>query len=159
MAVTPSPLSPAARRADDSPQLDAERLDAYRVALEFLALVPSLHPRRACGDLRDQLERAGSSVLLNLAEGAGRFAPLDKARFFGIARGSAMECAAVLDVLHARGLAPVNACREARFLLVRIVQMLTRLVARMAHEAARARDESQMARSGAGSCHVQHRDT
>ncbi len=141
MAVTPSPLSPAAaaRRTDETPLLDAERLDVYRVALEFLALVPSLHPRRACGDLRDQLERAGSSILLNLAEGVGRFAPLDKARFYGIARGSAMECAAILHVLHARALAPVTTCRSARFLLVRIVQMITRLVARMAHEAARSR--------------------
>jgi len=54
--------------------------------------------------LRDQLERASLSIVLNTAESAGRSSALDKARFVTIARGSATECAAILDVLLARGL-------------------------------------------------------
>jgi len=39
--------------------------------------------------LRDQLDRVSVSIVLNIAEGAGRFSPPDKGRFYSIARGSA----------------------------------------------------------------------
>jgi four helix bundle protein len=122
------PLSVAAH---DEPQLDAERLDAYRIALEFQALAVDLVPRRGHPELRDQLERASISIVLNIAEGAGRSSAPDKARFYTMARGSAAECAAIVDLLRARGLASVDTSRRARGLLVRIVQMLTKLIARM----------------------------
>jgi four helix bundle protein len=129
--------SSAAAPADDhEPRFDPERLDCYRVALEFNVLAARLVPR-GHRELRDQLLRAGLSVPLNLAEGAGRFSPADKAHFFAIARGSAMECAAVVDVLRSLGLAPVAACNEARRLLIRIVQMVTRLELRQASRAHR----------------------
>jgi len=112
--------------------LDAEKLDCYRLAVEFQSLAARLLPRRGHAGLRDQLDRASVSIVLNIAEGAGRFSPADKARFYAIARGSAAECAAVLDVALSRGLAPASSCRPARTLLVRIVQMLTRLNASMA---------------------------
>ena len=70
--------------------------------------------------------------MLNIAEGAGRFSPADKARFYGIARGSATECAAIVDIILSRGLASASTCRRGRALLVRIVQMLTRLAAETA---------------------------
>jgi four helix bundle protein len=110
--------------------LDAEKLDCYRVAVEFQALAGRLVPRRHQATLRDQLERASVSIVLNIAEGAGRVAAPDKARFYAMARGSATECA-VLDLLWARGLVDARLRSRARSLLVRIVQMLTRLNARM----------------------------
>jgi four helix bundle protein len=55
----------------------------------------------------------------------------DKARFYAMARGSATECAAVLDLLSARGLVDPALRNRARSLLVRLVQMLTRLGASM----------------------------
>jgi len=116
-----------------APLLDAEKLDCYRIAVEFQALAVRLVPKRGHGGLRDQLDRASVSIALNIAEGAGRFSPPDKARFYAIARGSATECAAIVDVVLGRGLAPLSLCRQARSLLVRIVQMLTRLNARMAN--------------------------
>jgi four helix bundle protein len=58
-----------------------ERLDAYRVALEFQGLIPQLLPRKGQTHLRDQLERASASVVLNLAEGAGRRAHNEKVHF------------------------------------------------------------------------------
>jgi four helix bundle protein len=70
--------------------------------------------------------------VLNIAEGAGRFSPLDKARFYGIARGSATACGALLDPLLARHLVAQPLYGEAGRLIVRIVQMLTRLADRMA---------------------------
>ena len=114
------------------PLFDAERLEVYRVALAFQQMVPSLIPRRGCAALRDQLDRASASIALNIAEGCGRWARPDKAHFYTIARGSAMECAAVLDVLVSRGLLSSAAHRHCRGLLVRVTQMLTKLVLRMA---------------------------
>ena len=55
----------------------------------------------------------------------------EKAHFYLIARGSAMECAGALDVALGRGLVTAAAHRRGRGLLIRIVQMLTRLTQRM----------------------------
>ncbi len=108
------------------PVLDAERLDVYRVAPEFQGVAAAVELRYAAV-LRDQLRRASLSVPLNIAEGAGQRSKAQKCRFDGIARGSAMECAAIFDVLRLRRLAPQSDCRHARSLLIRVVQMLTRL--------------------------------
>jgi four helix bundle protein len=109
---------------------DAERFDCYQVALDFQTLAAHLLPK-GCGSLRDQLDRASVSIVLNLAEGIGRRGRGEKARFYTIVRGSATECAAVLDLAARRSLADAGACGEGRKLLVRIVQMLTRLEQRM----------------------------
>jgi four helix bundle protein len=77
--------------------------------------------------LRNQLDRASVSIVLNLAEGVGRRSARDKAHFYTIACGSATECAAVMDLLLARGLVTPSDHRHARGLLVRVVQMLTRM--------------------------------
>ena len=130
-APGPSQPSSASLFADAAP-LDAEKLDAYRVALEFQAVAVRLVPKRGCAELRDQLDRASISIVLNIAEGCGRRSPADKGRFYSMARGSATECAAILDLLGVRGLVDDRVRRRARSLLVRVVQMLTRLVARMA---------------------------
>ncbi len=108
------------------PVLDAERLDVYQVALELQVAAAAASPR-CDAVLRDQLRRASLSVPLNIAEGAGQRSRPQKRRFYRIARGSAMECAAIFDVLCLRRLAPQSDCRQARSLLVRIVQMLTKL--------------------------------
>jgi hypothetical protein len=83
---------PVRGRADVKP--DCERLDAYRVAVEFQLVAASIVSGRKLGALRDQLDRASVSIVLNIAEGSGRFTPAEKAHFYLIARGSAMECRA-----------------------------------------------------------------
>jgi four helix bundle protein len=109
--------------------LDAEKLDVYRLAVEFQAFVTPLLPK-ASAILRDQLERASVSIVLNIAEGAGRRCRGEKRRFYSIARGSATECAAAIDLVAARGLADGPLCRDARERVVRLVQMLTKLIRR-----------------------------
>lgn len=115
--------------ADDSSRawFEHERLDVYRVAVELEAASLACVPSRGMSDLRNQLERAATSVVLNIAEGAGRMSPKDKRRFYGTARGSATECAAILEILKARAAAPPEQLQAARALAVRTVQMLTRL--------------------------------
>jgi four helix bundle protein len=114
--------------AEDVSVLATDRLDAYRVALEFAALAARVRVTPA--SLRDQIERASASIVLNLAEGVGRTSTPDQAHFFSIARGSALECAAVLDLLLARGVLSASSHRDGRGLLVRVVQMLSRLISR-----------------------------
>ena len=118
--------------ADDEPQvlLDPQRLDCYRVAVEFAAVSARLVPR-GHRDLRSQLSRAAASIALNLAEGAGRRASADKAHFYAFARGSAMECGAVVDLVRSLELAPASQCKQAQGLLVRVVQMLSKQEARV----------------------------
>jgi four helix bundle protein len=111
---------------------DHERLDVYRIALDFVVeaneVIVALPPGR--GYLADQLQRAATSVPLNIAEGAGEFCPNDKARFYRIAKRSATECAAVLDVCLRLGLIATERHRTARELLIRIASMLTQLAKR-----------------------------
>lgn len=140
-AATPGAPAPLPG-CSDTPLLDAEKLQVYRLAVQFQTLATQLVPRQRgvlLATLRDQLDRASISIALNIAEGAGRFAALDKARFYGMA-GSATECGALLDLLLARHLVAPSLHREARSLIVRIVQMLTRLSDRMTATHAARRD-------------------
>jgi hypothetical protein len=75
----------------------------------------------------------------NIAEGAGEFSPRDKARFYRIARRSATESAAILDVIEQRQNAPADKLASAQQLLVEIVSMLVRMIAIRARAGARAR--------------------
>ena len=86
--------------------LSFQKLDVYRCAINFVTLAVQIAAPlpRGHAEVRDQLRRAALSVPLNIAEGAGRVSEADAARHFAIARGSAMECAAVLDVIRALGL-------------------------------------------------------
>src|SRR5688500_20402721 len=97
----------------DDHGLDAERLDVYRMALEIQTLVMACRFRGQPA-LRSQLERASISIALNIAEGVGRRLPADKARFYGIARGGAMECAAAFDIIRLRRLVSDGDCHRAR---------------------------------------------
>ena len=80
--------------------LDHERLDVYRTAIEFAGLAFRLIEQfpRGQAALADQLGRAVMSVPLNLAEGNGRSGG-ERTLHLRIARGSAMECGAILDIL------------------------------------------------------------
>ena len=81
-------------------QLDHERLDVYDLAVEFLVLANDIIEGlpRGRSHLADQFTRASLSIVLNLAEGAGKHSKLDKRRYYVTARGSATESAALLDV-------------------------------------------------------------
>jgi len=116
--------------SSDEPQLDANRLHVYHVALELHCLCATL-VATLNRIVKDQLERASLSVVLNIAEAGGRRSRRDKARYYAIARGSATEVAALLDVLILRRLASPAAIRGARRLAIRVVQMLTRIDQRL----------------------------
>jgi four helix bundle protein len=101
-----------------------ERLDCYRLAREFYGRVANLAPHGS--GLGDQLRRAAASIVLNLAEGAGRTSQREKARFTAIARGSALECQAVLDLLSMDSRKP-EVMAQAQAILIRVIQTTTGL--------------------------------
>lgn len=106
-----------------------ENLDVYQRSIEFLAVSSKIIERIPQGNsvLVDQLRRAALSIPLNIAEGTGKTSVVDKRRFYGIARGSAMECGAVLDACRVLRLAEGELIAEGKSLLVRIVSMLTKM--------------------------------
>ncbi len=95
----PNALAPAL--TDRSTALELDNLDIYRVSLAFQAFVATVLSR-AHGELRSQLDRAALSITLTTAEGCGRRSHADRRRFYSIARGSALECTAILDVMAGR---------------------------------------------------------
>ena len=108
---------------------DHDRLDVYRLSIAYVASafetssgLSGLH-RHA----RDQWLRAAQSIPLNIAEGNGKRSLKDRARFLDIARGSALECAAIQDVLVVSGGLDGETSFELKSKLVRIVAMLTRM--------------------------------
>jgi four helix bundle protein len=106
-----------------------QRLDVYQCAVRAVALCSTISNEipKGYGTLTEQLRRAIVSIPLNIAEGCGRPTAADATRFYGMARGSAMECAAVLDACSAIGIGDEERRAEAMALLIRIVEMLTRM--------------------------------
>jgi four helix bundle protein len=106
-----------------------EKLIVYPRALEFAAwsqeLIESLSKKTS---IRDQLERSGDSIALNIAEGNGKFSQKDHARFFQIAHGSALEYAACLDLLVARHCCRADAILKGKSILEEIVKMLFKML-------------------------------
>jgi len=108
---------------------DHEKLNVYQVSLAFNEWVGEfLASVTAKAAAKDQLDRAATSIPLNIAEGNGKFSRRDRARFFDIARGSALESAAALDVLVARRLTIPQAIAQAKEELRQIVNMLMGLL-------------------------------
>ena len=114
---------------DDLPKLSHEKLDVYQKSILFLALAAKLWASfpRGYADLQDQLKRAALSVPLNIAEASGRTGSLDNARHFSIARGSALECGAILDACNALNLIDQEIYADAKRLIVAQVSMLSKL--------------------------------
>jgi four helix bundle protein len=111
---------------------DHEKLDVYQAAITFLGVAGRVIGRlpRGYAYFKDQLGRAALSIVTNTAEGAGEFAPAEKARLYRIALRSSTECAAILDACRKLGLGDGAVLAEGRGVLFRIVGMLTGLVKR-----------------------------
>ena len=109
--------------------LSFQKLDVYHCAIEFLALVLDIIKDipRGHADIVDQLKRAALSIPLNIAEGAGRTGRADAARSYAIARGEAMESAAILDALRLLELLSDERHVRGCEFLERLVAMLTKL--------------------------------
>ena len=81
-------------------------------------------------DITNQIDRSSLSSLLNTAEGNSKRQLKIRAKFFDDARGSAAESAACLDAMVAKRLCKAARVLEGKSMLLRIVQMLSKLVDR-----------------------------
>ena len=111
------------------PKLDHEKLTVYQTSIRFVTWSSELLkevPKNIA--VHNQFDRAMTSIPLNLAEGNGKYTPADRCRFFDIARGSALECAACLDVMVARNIIPPLRAEQGKELLVEIVSMTVGLI-------------------------------
>lgn len=110
-------------------RFDHENLRVYQESLRFTEWASDLSQRIHKGlAVRDQLDRASTSVPLNIAEGNGKFTARDRCRHLDIARGSALECAACLDILVATKQFSAMDVHEGRECLLQIVSMLIGLI-------------------------------
>jgi len=108
---------------------DHEKMQAYQSSLQFVrwseAFLDKL-PRSAA--VYSQLDRARTSIPLNIAEGNAKFTPADKCKFFDTAHGSAVECAACLDVLFIKDILTEPDLDAGKLLLSEIVGLLVGLI-------------------------------
>jgi four helix bundle protein len=109
---------------------DHEKLRVYQQAIYFVIWSEELLKKAARRiAVYDQLDRASTSIPLNIAEGNGKFSKRDRCRYLDIARSSALECAACLDVLVAKNHFSVEEVAEGKKNLQGIVSMLIGLIA------------------------------
>ena len=128
---------------------DHEKLEVYQEALRFAACCEDLLerlPKNAA--VRDQLDRARTSIVLNIPEGNGKFTAPDRCRFFDNARGSALECAGCLDLIFIKKLLTEEELDEGKTRLKRVVSMLVGLIRsnspdRLHEEPAKYRTDAQ----------------
>ncbi len=111
------------------PQFDHEKLDVYQESLRFAAwceVILERIPKSAA--VHNQLDRARTSIVLNIPEGNGKFTAPDRCKYFDIARGSALECAGCLDLLGIKKLLNEQEMEDGKTSLRKIVSMLVGLI-------------------------------
>jgi len=112
-----------------SPVFDHEKLNVYQGSLDFVEFTEEVLaklPKSLAA--HNQLDRASTSMPLNLAEGNGEFTGKDRCRFFDIARGSALECAAALNVRVRRKQLDQDQSASGKQILKEIVSMIVGLI-------------------------------
>jgi four helix bundle protein len=108
---------------------DHEKLRVYQEALAFASWAEMILERaKKSSSLHDQLDRARTSILLNIAEGNGRYTAPDRCRFFDMARGSVLECAACLDLLAIKNVIEQKELASGKTMLEKIISMLVGLI-------------------------------
>jgi four helix bundle protein len=110
-------------------QFDHEKLNVYQASIQFVAWssdVLTNIPKNMA--IHSQFDRASTSIPLNIAEGNGKYTSADRCRFFDSARGSALECAACLDVLVAKTMIEQSVAFNGKEELLEIVSMLVGLI-------------------------------
>lgn len=107
---------------------DHEKLKVYQLALKFNEFAFNVYSKLPKSDIRDQLDRAANSIVLNIAEGNGKYSKKDRCRYFDISFGSSMESASCFDVLFSRKLISSDELNTGKTMLKEIVSMLVGLI-------------------------------
>ncbi|MEK9138353.1 MAG: four helix bundle protein [Bacteroidota bacterium] len=114
---------------DETGGFHHERLDLYRVALEVVVLFSS---RKVSGALSNsvfrRLDVLLTSMVLNTAEGNGRFSSKDQRRFLGVSHESAIKMAANLDLCVIQKALPADEADKCKRLLSRVAAMTVSMI-------------------------------
>ena len=117
-----------ADKTDDGRFFSHERLHVYQVSVSFTGWVETASRAFACSaDLLAKLDKASTGIVLNIAEGNGRFSDCDHARFLGIAHKAAVQSSALLDLATLRSAHARERAQQGQELLERVVAMLVAL--------------------------------
>lgn len=94
-----------------------QNLEIYKLALDYLDLIYTFAeklPKNDDFNLKSQITRAATSVVLNIAEGSTSQSDAEQSRFLGMALRSLIETVACQDVIERRKYAPTDELRAAR---------------------------------------------
>jgi four helix bundle protein len=118
----------AVYRSKKGRQFDHEDLDVYQVSLELITWLESMLVHFSCSaDLRTKLDKATTSIVLNIAEGNGRFTASDQVKFYEIAYKATIRSASLVDLATVNVAADRARLEQGRELLRRIAAMITAL--------------------------------
>ena len=108
---------------------DHEKLKVYQLALEFNKYAHQICSKLdSRSDIKNQLDRAANSIVLNIAEGNGKYSKKDRCRYFDISIGSSFECASCLDILSVRNVITIEEVKTGKQMLKELVSMLFGLI-------------------------------
>lgn len=114
---------------------DFQKLEVYQKSKNFCKEITATLCEKSFDKVtNDQLRRASFSIMLNIAEGSSRFSNRDRKNFLVVARGSAFECAAILEYLY-----EINELNQANFneyfaFLEEISKMLFSLIRKLSND-------------------------
>jgi four helix bundle protein len=112
------------------PLFHHEALDVYRVALEATAAFCCSAAVSCLSNTSfRRLDELVTSMVLNIAEGNGRFSRADQARFLSTAYESAVKLAARLDLCVIQTLLPPDEVARCKMLLQRVSFMTVSMIA------------------------------
>jgi four helix bundle protein len=108
---------------------DHEKLHVYQKALTFIEFTHKILSRiKFRTEIKDQLDRASISILLNIAEGNGKYSSKDRCRYFDISIGSTLESSACIDILYIKKFINDDEKKNGKEILNEIVAMLIGLI-------------------------------
>ena len=107
---------------------DHEDLDVYQVALQLIAWLEPMLTEFSCStDLCSKLDKSTTAIVLNIADGNGRFTGADQSRFYQTAYRATIQSSALLDLAGSIGFDQAGNAAEGRELLRRVAAMLAAL--------------------------------
>lgn len=102
-----------------------ERLDVYQLALNYVRWVNHVSSKENLTNrYRLRLDNLSTSIVLNIAEGNGRFSNSDHRKFIDIAYQSALKSLVLIDLMKVRNQLDAAEPRDAQAMLRRIIKML-----------------------------------
>lgn len=112
----------------EEPIFDHEKLKVYQKALEFVKWSQNILKGIKKNSTTDQFDRAADSIVLNIAEGNGKYSSKDRCRYFDISKGSSLESAGCIDLLYIKEMISKDVQTEGKQKLKEIVSMLMGLI-------------------------------